>query len=304
MTEKPERSKNMKRRVYVAITLLFFSLVLSPLGVLAQVKSEEQTPPLSLSLGTIRTDAEAAAVNLLIEYTKDLPDIFVNNSAKATDSSGWLLDLSPSIKIETGEKDAFNGVIVKMSGNYMHYYLTDRAVPGVLMPDLDRLFHAVPIALGFESDRRFNNVSALFEIGYVPFYLKGTNANFKLGLNPKVGVFLQTGYKFKGSEKEQSGGAADESKESPNSTLLRLKGNFAADFSLIPFSEGKFGLSILPKATGWYDIANSTFYHSIELVARLTIAKGKHLDFKYQNGSGEPNFNKGDQFGANLTVQF
>ncbi len=288
----------MTKKGYSLIFPFLFVLLLFPYVVSGEDKATQQSP-LSLSLGTIRTEAEASAVNLLIEYTKDLPDLF---KPCQLGQMSCLLDLTPAIKIETGDKDSFNGVILKLSGNYVIFYETDIPAPHTV--DTDRVFHAFPIAVQVESNRKFDNVSTLLEVGYVPFYLRESKTNLKLGLNPKIGIFLQAGYKFKTSDNAETGGAADQSKESPNSALLRLKGALDANIPVISFSEDKFGISFLPKATGWFDIANSTFYHSVELIARLTLAKGKYFDVKYQNGSGEPNFNKGDQFGANITIQF
>lgn len=288
----------MQKKAYLLIVNLFVLLLLFPHVVLAEDNTSQKSP-LSVSLGAIRTDAEASAVNFFIKYTKDLPDIF----KPCQGTTGCLLDLTPDIKIETGDKDSFNGIILKLAGNFIKFYETNNPAPHTV--DTDRMFHAFPIAIQVETNRNFDNVSTLLETGYVPFYLRESKTHLKLGLNPKIGVFLQAGYKFKGNENTETDGAIDQSEESPNSSLLRLRFNLDANVPIMPLSDkNEYGISIIPKATGWYDIANAAFYNSVEVVVRLSIAKNKHFDFKYQHGSGEPNFNKGDQFGTYITMQF
>ena len=60
----------------------------------------------------------------------------------------------------------------------------------------------------------------------------------------------------------------------------------------------------LSDANGWYDILNKTTYFSLEGKLRFFVGKNRYFDFVYQKGSGAPNFNKGDQYGINLTVGF
>lgn len=37
---------------------------------------------------------------------------------------------------------------------------------------------------------------------------------------------------------------------------------------------------------------------------RVYVSKDRYFDFTFERGSGAPNFNKGDQFSANLTGTF
>jgi hypothetical protein len=80
--------------------------------------SQEPEPgakPLSISIGTVRTELEAAALRILVDYAADLNDLYTDGAAKTKDS--WLFAATPSIRMEAGEKDAFNGLTAKLTGN-------------------------------------------------------------------------------------------------------------------------------------------------------------------------------------------
>jgi hypothetical protein len=278
-------------------------------------ESEEQPSVVDLALGALKTEAEAAAIRLAINFVEELPDIF---KASGPQSKAWLVDLRPEVTIETGTADSFNAIIAKLTGNYIRFPTT--VVGGVVVPDGSRLFHAFPLSMGLETDRSFRTVSAIAEVGYVPFYLKQTR--FKLGLNPKLGIFLQSGYKFSVSEVVNSGdvatvddcclddigsgsnGSKDESEEAPDSGLLRMKGVAEFQVPIVKIAGGERGLSFVGRAAGWYDIANGAFYHKLVATVRLSVSSDRHFDFTYEKGSGAPNFNKGAQFSANLAVEF
>jgi hypothetical protein len=207
------------------------------------------------------------------------------------------------VKILTGDEDSFNGVVVKVTGHRMYFKLKPNN-----FPDTTKMMHAMPVALGLETDRHFDNLNVLAEVGYVPFLL-GEGRAYKLGVNPAVGVFLQGGYKLyvDDAPADATGGAADESAEAPDGALLRLKAEGTAQLELARFSQkadDPRGLYVLPRAAVWYDIANSETYCRLEGILRITLAKDRHFDLDYEKGSGAPNFNRGDQFSANLTVSF
>ncbi|HKI02990.1 MAG TPA: hypothetical protein VKK31_13525 [Thermoanaerobaculia bacterium] len=265
------------------------------------------------SLGTARTAAEAAAVKFLARFAEGLPDIYETSKSRAKEDKGWILDLSPDISIETGDKDSFNGVIAKMTGNYMRIRLTE--LPGIPQPiaDSNKLIHVVPVSFGFEGNRNFDDVAAILETGYIPMLIpKG------LGFMHKVGIFLQAGYKFDASKdgEQESGGAEDQSAEEPDTSILRLKTSVGTKWCLLGnnggclralgggLGKGDWSVNVLLDASGWYDIANQETYHLIDARLRLTLKEARNFDLKYQDGSGAPNFNKGDEFSANLTIGF
>ncbi len=84
--------------------------------------------------------------------------------------------------------------------------------------------------------------------------------------------------------------------------------DFGFDYNLInslPITgDLKIGVNLIPKATGWYDFVNNEFYHTASAIIRFSLDEGRSFDLAYQNGSGAPNFNEGNQFSANLTLQF
>ncbi|MDP2885121.1 MAG: hypothetical protein Q8P51_08905 [Ignavibacteria bacterium] len=292
----------MKPRLMSSTVLLVSSFFMfQPTEAPAQ-KAESKDKPLSLSIGTVRTELEAAAVRYLVEYTQNLHDIFVDGAADADGS--WLLALTPNIRIETGEKDAFNGVMANLSGNFILF--SETTVDGIRTPNTADIFHVIPISVEAETNGGFNNVNGLVEVGYVPWYQNRESLSGILR-KTKIGIFVQGGYKFKvdtsaANSTTIANGAVDQSKEDQNSGLFRLKGSLGFSPKIM-FSE-EFGLSVIGNADGWWDIANSTTYFAVNATFRVILSSDKYFDFSYQKGSGAPNFNKGDQFSANITVMF
>lgn len=259
---------------------------------------EETSTPLDVTIGTIRTEAKAAAIGLLVKFAEDIDSDYLFTNYEP-EKFNWLFDISPSIELQTGEADAFNGVIAKLVGNYIRFDTV--RVAGLLTPKSSSLFHVFPFSVGFETDRKFDNVSFLLEGGYVPFHLGSPH---KIGLKTKVGVFLQAGYKFEVDDDSlsanTSGGATDESEEGPNSGLFRMKLDGKTDLELGTFQS----IRLMPRVRLWFDLANSAAYYKAEGVVRLVLAANKSFDLKYEKGSGAPNFNEGEQFSANITVVF
>lgn len=288
----------------IAYTFIFSNFSFS-------VCAEENTP-LSISLGTVRTEAEASAVRFAIDYLEEL-DLNIENSEISSDGqSGSYLFLTPELSIQSGDQDNFNGLIAKITGNYMLFDVDhdDIGVPTVASGNL---VNVIPVSFGFESDEDFSTVSSIVEVGYVPWYLG--NHKYKLGINPKVGFFLQGGYKFDVKrDSNQSGGDRDESAESPDSGLFRIKAAGGIDIPLLSLNDRKVSflparktarsINFMADLAGWYDIVNSEIYHKVNTTLRFSLTKDKHFDLKYENGSGAPNFNEGEQFSANLTIQF
>jgi len=224
------------------------------------------------------------------------------STEKLLTGKNWLTDISPEIKIQTGDQDSFNGIIAKAVGYHAIFSYT--TINGILAPDSQKYFSVFPFSVGIETNRNFDNMNGLFEIGYMPFQKIGDR--YFLGLDPILCIFLQGGYKFKLNDPEiETGGAKDESKEKPDNGLFRTKLGGKADFILFRSeTDFKFSLSVIPEGWVWYDFINDDWYHQVIGILRLSISGDKHFDFKYENGSGAPNFNEGQQFSANLTINF
>lgn len=289
-------------KLHLCIVAIIATLICicSPVVVQAQ---EEEKVPVNLTLGAIRTEAERSAVGFLAEYTKNIGDIFTTGLSKGK-KSGSLFDFSPEIRIQTGDEDSFNGIIAKLSGNYILFRTT--TVGNVVTPDSSKLFHVFPASLGFEADRNFRKVNALVEVGYVPF--KKLSPTMLLGVNPLFGVFLQGGYTSIQDDDEDvqatTGGAEDESQETSSGVLFRAKADLGFDYPIPPKYLQGLDIRLIGKATGWYDFAHTDTYHQLQGIFRIGLSKDRFFDLKYENGSGAPNFNKGDQFSSGLTIQF
>ncbi|WP_269585330.1 hypothetical protein [Roseibium sp. Sym1] len=299
----------------------------------AQAESKETKSVLSenglnldVAVDTVITEAEKAAVGVLIDLFKNPKDVFLTNCSPGKIKSGkcnigrehgWLFDLAPDVKIKTGSSDTFESIVGKITGNFMLFDLDSPASQGLPItssstpiPNLSKPVHVFPISLGVETTRYFDTVSGLAEVGYVPFDLNGGIPNFQLGVDAKLGVFLQGGYKFDAVGKTRSGGAKDESSEKPDSALGRIKTVASYRFELpVPLGAFDTTLTNTPHATGWYNFIDNEFYYSVGISSELELSKSsggrKTLwDFTVEHGSGEPNFNTGTQFSTGLKITF
>lgn len=252
----------------------------------------------NLSFGYVRTELEKSAVNLAVDYVKNL-------NPKLTDfraGRNSLTSFTPDIKILVGSDDTFNGITAKYVGNIMTFKTTN--VAGVTTPDLSKTFYNFPIALGIETNQDFSFVNGLVEAGFVPWY-QNDNSLPKFIRQTKIGLFLQGGYKFAVNDTIiPKGGDIDQSKEKTKNALFRTKlaGGFSPSYF---FDTAKsYGISLIGNGALWYDFLNSEVYYNIEGKLRLILSKDYFLDFAYDKGSGAPNFNEGEQFTTNLTIRF
>ncbi|MCZ4222641.1 hypothetical protein [Pedobacter rhodius] len=72
------------------------------------------------------------------------------------------------------------------------------------------------------------------------------------------------------------------------------------------FELSGIGVGLVGNGDVWYDFLNGQVYYTVQGKLRfyLTQNKDKFFEFKYQKGSGAPNFNQGDQYGLALTITF
>jgi hypothetical protein len=168
----------------------------------------------------------------------------------------------------------------------------------------------------------------------IPFYLleKIGFEEARLGKTVNLSAFVQGGFKSKIdgalTPATTPGGDVDQSKEKTGEEIFRLKAkastelNFTAPYlpglidelkNLInkfwTDPENKLGkddypIKFVASATGWSDLKNGAFYHNVKTGVEFHLAKNKMVDFLYENGSGAPNFNEGDQFTAKLKFQY
>ena len=258
-----------------------------------------------ISTGTLRTEAKAQAVRVAAEYLSNLGPTFRSAAPPAqTGAAGWWLLIRPEAQILTGDEDAFQGVVFKMTGNYARFRSKQLQAGGPWVVDMDRTWWAFPVSGGFESDGSFQRINAIAEVGIVPI----RPGMFKSTNQWQVGLFVQGGYKFRtddstaATEPDLEGGAADESEEETESALGRVRLDTRVN---VPFDlTSTMKVQVIGRGNVWMDFLNSAEYYRLEGTLRIPLAGDKYFDLNWERGSGAPNFNKGDQWSANLTVTF
>ena len=287
----------MSRQNSITFTtvLIITMIVLLPPSVVAQ-DDDLISAPITISLGTVRTELEQIAVQYAINYAKTFSEKDLNTALE----EGSLF-FTPEINLEGGEKDAFNSVNAKITGSLLLF--TKTTVSGVETPN-SKFFHSIPFSAGIETSNRFDNYNFLVEAGYVPWF-QGWMPQFWKTLF--LGAFIQGGYKASVNDPPidsdaSRGGNKDDSSETLDSGLWRLKGRGTFSPTIIIDQKTGAGLGVEGAGDIWYDILNAEIYHSVTATFRVIIGQNRSIDFFYQNGSGAPNFNEGDQFGVKLKI--
>lgn len=281
------------KNIVLALSLFCFS---------ASLLQGQETPTI-LSLTTVKTELGEAAVQIGMEYLTNLdnllPGVFIAEE-------NYLFTMSPEFKINTGNQDVFSSITAKAQGLFIFFSRIDVPEGGETV-NTTIPFHAVSISGGIESDNTFSNINGILEVGYVPWYQLQPVEMPRFLKHTKLGIFVQSGYKFKVDNRNTpaQGGDKDESLENPNDPIFRAKGRFGIDTkSLMVHRNTGFGVGLIGTADAWYDVLNSAIYYRIEGKLRVYLNAEKYFDFKYEKGSGAPNFNQGDQYGVGLTVAF
>ena len=284
------------KKITLGFVYLFFAY---NLNLLAQEK------PLQLSLGTLKTELKQNAIDFGIKYIQSYDSLFQQQDILLAGKNS-LFQLTPQINVRSGTADAFSSIDLKLSGLFMIFQTTE--VAGLTTPCTNCYMHLLPVSFGVETNNTFSVVNGIFEVGYVPWYQSPMMTGIPEWLkHTKAGIFLQAGYKFgnNNTNMDLEGGQADESMESVDDGIFRIKGSFAIDTkSLITISG--VGVGLWGNADAWYDFLNNEIYYRLEGTVRffLSANRDKFFSFNYQKGSGAPNFNQGDQFGMGLTVSF
>jgi len=264
-----------------------------------------QDKSLNISLGTVKTDLKQNAIDFGIKYMKSFDSLFKKQDILLSGKNS-LFQITPEFNVVSGTNDAFSSIDIKLSGLFMLFKTTE--IAEVTTPCTDCYMHLVPLSAGIETNNTFTSVNGILEFGYVPWYQSPMMSKVpKLLKHTKVGIFLQTGYKINIDNIgiEPVGGQIDESKETVDKGILRTKGSFVVDTKSL-FEINGVGVGLVGSTDGWYDFLNDEVYYSVKGTARfyLIVNKDYFFDLKYQNGSGAPNFNQGEQFGMGLTMAF
>ena len=303
----------------------YVSLLLLACG-LASGAHAQQSSTLNLgsySLNTavqaLRTEAEKEAVGFVFDFFKDRQFFYSDITTCAhtgrcdpNRTHGWLFDLSPDIRVNTGTEDAFQSIVAKISGNFIAFSLRPPRPGGVPFPtpDPNALINVFPLSAGVETTADGDTVNVVGELGYVPFKFTGLptigKTDLQLGVNPLIGFFVQGGQKVRQEAEFETGGARDDSGEEEGKGIGRLKSVASMELTFPMRLLGQeTGLSVRPSATGWYEFLHDEFYYTLELsVGIILLEAGENRrtlwEFTVQNGSGEPNFTEGTQFGTGL----
>lgn len=212
---------------------------------------------------------------------------------------GWGSVFTPEVGVEMSGGDAFSAVVAKVGGMSAHFNYGE--VPG--FGNIPRPDWLLVYQLGVETDQRGRNPSALLEIGGGPILVSSGGVGMKpTPFAPELLAALQFGYKSKMNSSAESGGKVDQSAETPDSNLFRAKLGIQGSYLLAPQSDFKPAINY--EATGWRDFVNGRYYHKLSAGLLISVGSARYSVFEYENGSGAPNFNKGDQWSTHLDVSF
>jgi hypothetical protein len=251
---------------------------------------------LNVNVSGIKTDLKEPALNLAFSYIQSLDSLFGGQELMVYSKKSYLA-ITPDVDFQTGTSDGFSSIALKASGLWTHFRTT--TVEGIETPDASKTLHVFPISVGVETNKRFDFVNSLLEVGYQPYYQGSHN----LWDRTTFGVYLQAGYKFRLDSTGGKGGDIDQSKEAVDSRLLRAKGTFLIDTRGI-IHVGTWSVGLVGSSDVWRDLINRVWYYKVEGTMRVYLTPTVYLDVSYQKGSGAPLFNEGQQFGGGLTLRF
>jgi hypothetical protein len=259
------------------------------------------------SAGYLKTQLEKNAANIAIDIGKDIAKTITNDASLFLPGKNSFFEFSPDIKVLVSSDDGFNGILAKYTGSIV-FFQTEK-VPGtdIITPATEKFMPIIPISGGFETDKNFYYLNGLLETGFIPWY-QNINSLPKVLRQTKLGIFVQGGYKYKMTDLPDSlittNAVKDDSKEKLDKGIFRVKASIGFEPTFILNDLTGLGFALIGASDTWYDIINSEFYYKISGKLRFMINKKYNLDFKYEKGSGAPNFNKGNQFGTSLTISF
>lgn len=266
-----------------------------------------QDKPIAIELSAIKTELKQSAIGAGVRYVKSLDSLFKEQDILMT-GDNFLFQITPQFNVQTGTEDAFSSVNAKLTGLFMTFHTT--TVAEQLTPDLSRGFQTFPVSIGLETNNRFDVLNGIAEVGWVPWYQTEGNKKTPNWLKrTRMGIFIQGGYKFDINKQpaliEEEGGDEDKSKEELDKGIFRAKASVGVNTNSL-FELSGVGVGLVGDGDVWYDIINNQIYYTVQGKLRFYLTKNKDrfFDFKYQKGSGAPNFNEGDQYGLGLTVTF
>jgi hypothetical protein len=247
------------------------------------------------SLGYAETGDDSTGVDVGVAYEPSLAEFteFGDNYA---------IVMTPSINYHDGSDGIPNSIILKMTGNII--FFKTMTLQDIIVPDT-RYFSVIPVSIGIETEKTFQTINAIGEVGYIPWYWTSHGEQGMLSWlasQSRIAVYLQGGYKFEIDEASPGDTTASSgSQEEPDHGLFRLKGSARFEPTLVTF--GSFlGVSLFGTGDIWWDVLNSELYHQAIAGLRFTLYRTTFVDLKYESGSGAPLFLDGNQVGIDLGV--
>ncbi|WP_103866151.1 hypothetical protein [Aquimarina sp. I32.4] len=257
--------------------------------------------PITISLSTIKTELKNNAISYAFDFFDKKIDEIATEMIQP--KGFWLL--APDLTMRSGGEDAFSSIDLQAKATYVPVRVVE--VGGTPTGCSECTLHLIHFAGGVETNNDFTILNSIAEVGYEPLFSFNKKMPKIIKETTSIAIFAQGGYKFDfiNADDINVGGDKDESEEDIEEPIFRAKGVFLFDSKKI-FELGTFKFSIVGDATGWYDILSDDFYHRIAGNFRMTLTNDNTMaiDLKYENGSGAPNFNQGDQFGLGLTVKY
>jgi hypothetical protein len=270
---------------------------LIPFAILMFIAGTATAQESAVSLGYVRTEFGRNAANFAVDYAEKLEpklDFFKANSRS-------LISFSPDIRILLGTGDAFNGIVAKYVGSIMAFAVKSVAgVDGV--PDLSKIYHVFPVSLGMETNKECSYVNGMLEVGYMPMINTDRRVP-EIVRSLVAGIFMQGGYRTIVDDSLNQAGSFN-GRNRTEDVLVRAK--FSAKYHpLIMFDKkDEFGAGLVCNFGVWYDVIENDFPYTLSGKLRLILKKDYSLDFKYEKNSGEPNFQSGEQWTSNISVDF
>jgi hypothetical protein len=254
--------------------------------------SVAQNKPAEFSVIPVKNNLGQTGIKIGFNYNQSLDSIFEVEHFKTWDKG--LMTITPSVRFETGTNGVFSALSGKMTGFMMFFDTTN--IGTIVTPRTDKVFHTIPISVGFETSNDFQIVNGIIEIGYMPWYQMPTAKMPALLKHTTVAVFLEAGYNF---------GSKGVSPELPNKSILRAKGHFGIHTqNLFVNPKNGRGFALIGSTNGWYDVLNAKAYYRLEAKLRWFLSTDYFADFIYEKGSGAPTFVQGKQMGIGFTKAF
>ncbi len=307
----------------MAIRSSFRILFISLLALSATKSLAEENTGASLSIGSIRDQVEGSAIRILAKYgdSLNITDKLVPQEGSGNRRSFYAL--SQQFKVDTADKGNFGGVSFRYGVKYYNEGVkTDPNAPPredgkpVIKFDGDQWMHVIPINIGADADRNFNNHDYLVEVGYIPALYKAGDSCFKIGANPIFGVGGQLGYRKRNALPTATGQLPE---QSGPLRRLKLEGKAGLDFGCLSKTSGadqastrlldallsgilSWQLSVA--GTGWRDFVEQRNYKKYEGVLSIPTGPKSSIDIKREFGAAPTDFDTGAKFSANLTIEF